>query len=268
MNYRSLTIDRVDSVATVRMKPLRVSFNLKPFAEIHEEMGHALSMLRIDDGVRVVVLTGEEDGEFMVPPRSSDYTSEGQHSRLGDPKAEWGRFTGVIRAHQAVAEMEKPVISKVNGDAMGFGQSLMFNSDFIVARDDAKVCDMHMSLGEATTTGTQEKVGPSYSNVPGDGAMSFAPFFMSPVKVKEYMMLGTAISTAELARLGMINYAVPLAELDGKVDELVRGLLQRAPDILAFTKRTLNRRIAQHMNMTLDTALAYQLFNFRQHTQK
>ncbi len=42
-------------------------------------------------------------------------------------------------AHQAIAEMEKSVISCVNGDAFGFGQSLMFNSDLIVARLDAKV---------------------------------------------------------------------------------------------------------------------------------
>lgn len=266
MDYRALSIDRKGAVATVRIKPLRVSFNLKPYAEIHEEMGHALSMLRIDDDVRVVVLTGEEDGEFMVPPPSREYSREGQQSRLGDPRAEWGRFTGVIRAHQAVAEMEKPVIAKVNGDAMGFGQSLMFNSDLIIARDDAKVCDMHMSLGEATTSSGGDKVGPGYSNVPGDGAMSFAPFFMSPVKAKEYMLLGTAIGTAELARLGMINCAVPLAQLDAKVDEYVEQLLRRAADVIAFTKRTLNRRIAQHMNMTLDTALAYQLFNFRQHT--
>ncbi|WP_454689139.1 enoyl-CoA hydratase/isomerase family protein [Achromobacter aloeverae] len=268
MEYRALSIERKEGVATVRIRPLRISFSLEPYAEVHEEMGHALSMLRVDDAVRVVVLTGEEDGEFMVPPPSKSYNKEGQHSRLGDPRAEWGRFTGVIRAHQAIAEMEKPVISKVNGDAMGFGQSLMFNSDFIIARDDAVVCDMHMSLGEATTSQTGEKVGPGYSNVPGDGAMSFVPFFMSPVKAKEYMLLGRPIGTAELARLGMINSAVPLAQLDTEVDEYVQQLLRRAADVLAFTKRTLNRRIAQHMNMTLDMALAYQLFNFRQHTDK
>jgi len=266
MEFRSLTIDQRGPVATVRMKPLRVSFNLQPYAEIHEEMGQALSGLRVDDSVRIVILTGEEDGEFMVPPPASEYRSDGQNSRLRDPKAEWGRFTGVIRAHQAIAEMEKPVISKVNGDAMGFGQSLMFNSDLIIARDDAKVCDMHMSLGEATKTGSSEGVGPRFSNVPGDGALSFITFFMSPVKAKEYMLLGTEISTLELARLGMINYAVPLAELDAKVDEVVEQLLRRATDILAFTKRILNRRIVQHMNLTLDPAVGYQLFNFRQHT--
>ncbi len=263
--FRALTVERQGPVATVRMKPLRVSFNLQPYAEIHEEMGLAMSQLRIDDDIRIVILTGEVDGEFMVPPPTSEYRSgDKQSGRLGDPRAEWGRFHGIIRAHQAVAEMEKPVIAKVNGDAMGFGQSLLFNCDFVIARDDAKVCDMHLSLGEARTSAGGEPVGPAYSLMPGDGALSFVTLFMTPTMAKEYIMLGTEISTVELARLKMINQAVPMADLDRAVDELVHKLLARSREVLAYTKRVLNRRVVDNLNSTLDPAVAYQLFNFRQ----
>jgi enoyl-CoA hydratase/carnithine racemase len=261
--YRALTISRSDGVATVRMRPLRVSMNLQPFAEIHEEMGQAMSELRTDDDVRLVVLTGEEDGEFLMPPPTSQYANGSQSGRLGNPRGEWGRFTGIIRAHQAVAEMEKPVISKVNGDAMGFGQSLMFNSDLVIAREDAKICDMHLALGETVPSAGGEPVGPPYSLVPGDGALSFVSQFMSPTKAKEYFFLSEEYRGRQLADAGMINAAVPLAELDAAVDSLVERLLRRSADVLAFTKRILNRRVVAEMNQTLDPAVAYQLFDFR-----
>ncbi|MBX9472381.1 enoyl-CoA hydratase/isomerase family protein [Microcella sp.] len=261
--YRAISIARTGGVATVRMKPLRVSMNLVPYAEIHHEMGRALSELRLDDDIRIVVLTGEEDGEFLVPPPTDNYRSGSQNGRLGSPRGEWERFTGIIRAHQAVAEMEKVVISKVNGDAMGFGQSLMFNSDLVVAREDAKICDMHLALGETMPTHGNEPVGPHYSLVPGDGALSFVSQFMSPPKVKEYFFLSEEYTGAELAATGMINTAVPLAELDAAVDDLIARLLRRSADVLAFTKRVLNRRVVTDMNATLDPAVAYQLFDFR-----
>jgi enoyl-CoA hydratase len=262
-DYRAITIDRADGVATVKMRPLRVSMNLEPYAEIHDEMGRALSELRIDDDIRIVVITGEEDGEFLVPPPTSNYASGSQNGRLGNPKGEWERFTGIIRAHQAAAEMEKVVISKVNGDAMGFGQSLMFNSDLVIAREDAKICDMHLALGETMPTNGDAPVGPPYSLVPGDGALSFVPQFMSPPKAKEYFFLSEEYTGAQLAAAGMINAAVPLAELDAAVDDLVARLLRRSADVLAFTKRVLNRRVVADMNATLDPAVAYQLFDFR-----
>jgi enoyl-CoA hydratase len=262
-DFRALSIAREGGVATVSMRPLRESMNLKPYAEIHEEMGLALSQLRVDDSVRIVTLTGEVDGEFLVPPPTSQYANGDQSGRLGDPKGEWGRFTGIIRAHQAAAEMEKPVISRVNGDAMGFGQSLMFNSDLVIAREDAKICDMHLALGTTIPSSGGEPVGPPYSLVPGDGALSFVPQFMSPPKAKEYFFLSEEYTGAQLAAAGMINAAVPMDELDAAVDALVEKLLARSADVLAFTKRILNRRVVADMNATLDPAVAYQLFDFR-----
>jgi enoyl-CoA hydratase/carnithine racemase len=247
------------------MLPLRISFNLKPYAEIHDEMGRALSELRLDDTIRVVVLTGDEDGEFLVPPPTDQYAATGRQSeRLADPAAEWARFTGVIRAHQAAAEMEKPVIARVNGDAMGFGQSLMFNSDIIVARQDAKICDMHLGLGETTTSGTKTRVGPPYSLMPGDGGLSLVPLYMTPAVAKEYLLLSTEYTARDLADRGIINHAVDAAKLDEVTDDIISRLLRRSADVLAWTKRVANRHLVDQLSRTLDAAVAYQLFNFRQ----
>jgi hypothetical protein len=51
----------------------------------------------VDEQVRIVILTGEQDGEFLMPPAKSDYVRGVQDARLADPASEWGRFTGCIR---------------------------------------------------------------------------------------------------------------------------------------------------------------------------
>jgi enoyl-CoA hydratase len=262
MEYRAVIIEKNGPVATLRLRPLRLSFNLKPYAEIHEEVGLALSELRLDDDLRIIVITGEEDGAFLVPPTAAEYRDGGQSDRLKDPKSEWGRFTGCIRAHEALVEMEQIVIAKVNGDAFGFGQSIMFNSDFIVAREDAKICDLHLAMGSATHNGQQ--VGPHAGMTPGDGALGPAPFFMTPTQAKEYFLLGGELTMKELVQMGVVNRAVPLDQLNAETDKLIAALLARPRNVLAFTKRVLNRRMAANQSLTLDASLGYQMFNLRE----
>jgi enoyl-CoA hydratase len=263
-NYRSLLLDQQGPVATVRLRPITESFRLTPPAEVHEEVGHVMSTLRIDDSVRIVVLTGEVDGEFVIPPLTSAYRGGSHSSRLADPRTEWGRGTGVIRAHQAMAEMEKPIIAKVNGDAIGFGSSLMFNCDLIVARADAKICDMHLGLGKVRPSRGGEPVGPHFSMYPGDGGLSVVPLFMSPVRAKEYLFLAREYTAEQMNELGWINAAVPADDLDDVVDNLVEQLLERSADVLAYAKRVANRRVVDHLNLTLDAAAAYEHVSIRQ----
>lgn len=85
------------------------------------------------------------------------------------------------------------------------------------------------------------------------------PLYMSPCKAKEYLMLSQPYTGAELAQLGIINYAVPATELDAKVDDLVQRLLKRGAYALARTKRLVNRRVVSQLNLTLDAGVAYEM---------
>ena len=77
-------------------------------------------------------------------------------------------------------------------------------------------------------------------------------------------MLGKRFTAQDLAELGIVNYAVPEAELDAKVDEIVQALLRRSSFALAWTKRIANRRIADQLNLALDASAAYEMVNFLQ----
>ena len=115
-----------------------------------------------------------------------------------------------MRCHQTMAEIEKPIVAKVSGDAAGFGSSLMFNSDIIVAREDVRIMDHHMSgVFTANYSGVMKEGGHEFSSIPGDGGVSLVPLFMTPARAKEYLMLAKPYTAKELADLGIINYAVP-----------------------------------------------------------
>jgi len=272
--YTTLRVTRRDQVATVTMflgrelnkttKPTRSkSARPRPPAEPAADLAAVMTELRQDDSVRVVVLTGSE-GQFKIPNSKDFYHSQkGRVTGLADPATAWRVFSAIIRCHQTMAEMEKPIVAKVNGDAIGFGSSIAFACDLIIACEDAKFMDHHMGgVFTSNYSGRMLEGGHDFSTVPGDGGLSLVPLFMSPCRAKEYLMLAQPYEARELARLGIINYAVPTKELDRRVEDIVARLLSRGAYPLAMAKRVANRQIVQQLNMTLDAGIGYEMVSF------
>jgi enoyl-CoA hydratase len=262
-DYGSFEIELADAVATIKLLPAKVAYALTPPADAHLEIPSVIEELRIDDGIRVIVLTGAYDGEFLVPPAVDYFSSPDAERRLADPYGAWRFGQGIVRCFNAMTECEKPIIAKVNGDAIGFGQSLMLGTDLILAREDAIISDVHMGKGDVQTSSGRH-VGPAYGLAPGDGAGGLISLFMTPTQAKEYMMLCTSPKASELAEARIINRAVPADQLDAVTDDFVQRLLSRSAFALAWTKRILNRRVSHHINMTMDASVVYQQLNIAQ----
>ena len=156
----------------------------------------------------------------------------------------------------------------MNGDAIGFGSSIAFACDLIVAAKGAVFCDTHLAMDErehlkapplAVDAAAAASAPPPAGIVPGDGAISVVQRFFSPAVAKEYLMLARPFTGAELAVSGAINDAVPERQLDDTVGDLVARLLARSAYALAWTKRTANRAVAAELNRSLDGSLAYEL---------
>jgi enoyl-CoA hydratase len=255
--YSDLEITRAGQVATIAMLPSGdVQYEgeqKRVFFPKHKQLGLALNELRGDNDVRVIVLTGLGD-VFFVPPSGAP----GPKARH-NPGEDWDLTVGLARTPQAFIETEKPIIAKVNGPAIGFGSSLVFACDLIVAREDTVIADYHLGMGE--TGFGRSDVGV----VPGDGGSVFVPLHMPPAIAKEYLFLARQYTGAELLELGIINRAVPADRLDAEVDELCQRLLRRSAHALAFSKRVVNRRIADNFNLTFDSAWAYEMAGFYMH---
>ena len=72
------------------------------------------------------MITGREDGEFYSVPPATHYATPGTLDRI-NPLKRPGGFAGPSHypdAIETLAQIEKPVIAKVNGDVIGFGQSV------------------------------------------------------------------------------------------------------------------------------------------------
>jgi enoyl-CoA hydratase len=253
LHLESCRLAKEGEVAIVTIIPPR---NLKAgTADLHWELGEVFSALRGDTSTRVVVLTGE-DGEFYEPMGGDFYDTPELREYVSDPPHSYKTFTGVVRVHQAMAELEKPIVGKVNGNAMGFGSSLVYACDLTISDEDAEIIDIHLGMGEHP--------GPNFGIVTGDGGSALVPLHFSPAIAKEVLFLAKPFTGRDLADMNVINYAVPASELDAKTDEIVAALLRRSAFALAWTKRTANRIVAHHLNMTLDAAAAYEMVNFLQ----
>jgi len=261
-DYSLLEIQRDGQIATIALKRIekhlhqQQSAGKRGGAQRASQVGHALNELRDDNDIRVIVITGKDD-VFTIPP-----TSYGHH---GDPGNDWDILSGVTRAVEAMCTIEKPVIAKVNGHAIGFGANLVLACDFIIAREDAVIADHHMSCGELVIDG-EVRGSAEHCMVTGDGGAVFAPLKMPHNIAKEYLMLARPFTAKELAAMGVVNYAVPASELDAKTDEIALRLLKRNAYALALCKRALNKQALASFNLVHDAALGYEFLNFYMQT--
>ena len=252
-------IERDGQIATIVLKRLEKAARDRKRpggSQRAAEVARALGVLRDDNSIRVIVVTGKED-VFTIPP-----SSYGHH---GNPGSDWDIMQGVTRAVEALCTIEKPVIAKVNGHAVGFGANLVLGCDFIVAREDAIIADHHMSAGELIIDG-ERKGSADHCMVTGDGGAVFAPLKMPMNMAKEYLMLARPFTAKELAGMGVVNYAVPADQLDAKCDEIAQRLLKRNAYALALTKRVLNKQLLANFNLVHDASLGYEFLNFYMQT--
>lgn len=255
-HYSDLAVTLDGPVATIAMAPAgdtqyeRHGGRVPQFHPKHRQVGQCVAQLRLDTSVRVIVLTGAGD-TFFVPPSTSP-GGGGGHTPVGD----WELTQAVSNTILAMLECEKPIIARVNGDAIGFGSSLVFASDFAVAVEDCTVADHHLGMGELAYGRSDVGV------VPGDGGMVVVPPVMPPARAREYLMLAQPWSARELADHGYISRAVPAEALDATVSEFTRRVLARPMHAVGWTKRALNRDLVARYALTFDVAWAYELAGF------
>ncbi|HVW33221.1 MAG TPA: enoyl-CoA hydratase/isomerase family protein [Acidimicrobiia bacterium] len=271
MTLSAVEVVRSGPIGTIRIKPVQEtieeSIGVAGYVEVHLAVAQALEELRWDDTVRIVVLTGQRDGQFHVAPAPDHYDEPSHRNRLNPltwKRGPWSRTNGSRRAIEALVLTEKPVIARLNGDAIGFGQSLMFGCDLIVAREDAVISDVHMGLGEVTDH-TGARRGFPFGLVPGDGALAFVPVSLPPTKAKEYLFLAKSYTARELAAMNIVNYAVPMEELDAVLDDLTGQLLARPARALAMTKRACNKHIINQWNLAFELGLSWEEQNLFTH---
>ncbi len=220
MSFETIILEKENGVATLSLNRPDVLNAINN--TMRRELLVALEDVEADDEVKVLVLTG----------KGKAFCSGGDVRGMG--KAE-----RMIKPHPIILKitnLEKPVISAVNGVAAGGGCNLALAADIIIASERASFIQSFVKIGL----------------VPDWGGMYFLPRLVGISKAKELMLTGDRISAKEAERIGMVNKVVPDEEFQDFIKEYSRQLAKGAPKSMAMIKKTLN---VTH-NSDIDTVLA------------
>jgi len=187
-------------------------------ARLHWELTQIWDTVAADDDTNVVVVTGA--GKAFSAGGDLNWV-EGQ---VGDP-------AGVQRIQKEAADivyrllaLEKPVISAINGVAVGAGLAVALMADISVMSETAKFTDGHVKLGVGA----------------GDHAAIIWPLLCGMSKAKYYLMTAEFINGVEAERMGMVSLCLPLEEVLPKAMEIADKLAAGSQQAIRGTKSTLN----------------------------
>jgi 2-(1,2-epoxy-1,2-dihydrophenyl)acetyl-CoA isomerase len=188
-----------------------------------------------DDGVRAVLITGAGRA-FSSGADLKDLSAREERTPAGRPdvrKVLRERYHPIITG---IREMPKPVVSAVNGPAVGIGLSLALAADLVVARESAYFLLAFVNIGL----------------VPDGGSSLFVPSRVGMARASEMAMLGEPIPARQALEWGLINRVYADAEFETKADELLRRLAAGPTRSYAGTKRQLNHWLYTRMDEQLE----------------
>lgn len=123
-----------------------------------------------------------------------------------------------------MVNLDKPIISAINGPAVGSGAALALIADISIAAEDAKIFDGHTTVGV----------------VSGDHSVLNWPLLCGMAKAKYYLLLNEPLTGAQAAEIGLVSMAVPKEKLMDTALEVATRLSNGSQEAIRGTKHTLN----------------------------
>jgi enoyl-CoA hydratase len=238
-SYRCIKAERAGRVLTLTINRPEVLNAVN--AALHEELSRIFYDVASDPQTDVIVLTGA--GRAFCAGGDIDWMQEGIDRPEGfeDTAAEGKKIVfGLL-------DCEKPIICRLNGDAVGLGATIALFCDVIIAADTARIGDPHVRVGL----------------VAGDGGAVIWPQLIGFARAKEFLMTGDLIAAPEAARIGLINHAVPAAALDARVGALAGKLANGATKAIRWSKVSVNIALRQLAHSIMDASLGYEIVSNR-----
>jgi len=218
---RVVTINRPDELNAVNLP-------------LHWALANVWRQLSADSGAKVVILTGA--GRAFSAGGDLDWIT----TFLDDPVA---RDESLREGAQIIEELLRfplPVISAVNGPAVGLACSVAVLSDILLISDRAFLMDPHVSVGL----------------VAGDGGAAFWPLLTPILRSREYLYTGDRIPAATAVELGLASRVVPAADLLDSARQLAERLAAQPQQALRSTKRVANMYLAQALAGAMQAGFA------------
>jgi 2-(1,2-epoxy-1,2-dihydrophenyl)acetyl-CoA isomerase len=201
------------------------SFNKALAMKVQE----ALDDCEIDEGVRVIVLTGE--GKAFCAGQDLAEATDPNGPPLKDIVGQ--HYNPIITR---LRKIDKPIIAAVNGVAAGAGANIALACDIVIAKNSAKFIQAFSAIGL----------------IPDSGGTYFLPRLIGKQKALALMMTGDRVSAEEAERMNMIYKAIQDEDFDAYVEGFVAKIAQMPTYGLGLTKKAVNESFNNSLKEQLD----------------
>jgi enoyl-CoA hydratase len=223
---------------------LRLTFNRPETynsvdAETHTQLTNIWRDINNDPDINAVIVTGagkafSAGGDFELIK-----------SILDNPVARMATWKEAKDLVYNVINCNKPIISAINGVAVGAGLVVGILADVSIAGKSARIVDGHTRLGVAA----------------GDVACIIWPLLCGLAKAKYYLLTCKPLSGEEAERIGLVSLCVEDADLQKTALDVAEDLSNGAQSAIRWTKYALNNWL--RINGPLfDTSTALEILGF------
>ena len=236
--YQHIIVEITDGVALLTLNRPEV-FNATNF-RLHNELTRIWPDIGRDPEVRVAVVTGAGNafsagGDFEMIEKA-----------MGNPEVIAQNMQEANDIVYNMIALDKPVVSAINGVAVGAGLAVALLADISIASEKARFTDGHVRLGVAA----------------GDHAALIWPLLMSMAKAKYYLLTCDFLDGKEAERIGLVSLVVPHEELMTKAMEVAHKLADGPQPAIRFTKKALNQWLRLGAHTAFDYSLALEMLGF------
>jgi 3-hydroxypropionyl-coenzyme A dehydratase len=163
--------------------------------EIMTELSQAIDIVSMDDGIKVIIITGTGERSFCAG-------ADIRYVVNVDPIEAERYATFIHTLLNKIENLQKPVIAAINGYALGGGCELALACDIRIASSNAKIGQTEVTIGIP----------------PGWGGTQRVLRIVGPAKAKELIYTGKMMTAEEAEQIGLVNKVVSLtAEEEGIV---------------------------------------------------
>ena len=216
--YRALTLERQDNGILLITTSEPETQPVQTAARRHWEVAQLWRDFADDPELRVAVVTGRGELFWQYPSPDEMFNDPGNYDRIVTLIKE-----GLANVHGMV-NCDKPIVSAINGEAMGTGLVIALLADVSVAAEDAHLLDGHIPNGLAA----------------GDLAVMIWPLLCGMAKAKYYLLASEDLTGKVAERIGLVSVAVPRAEVLDRAMEIAQQMAVSPQHALRWTKRSLN----------------------------
>ncbi len=243
MKYEHIEVTREGWIVTLKLNRPETRNSMTP--AMGDEIAHAVSELKKDAAVRVVVVRGagkafSSGGDLGMLARDTGLVAGGEGPTMaGSPRDFYTRFL-------SITELPVPTIAAINGHAIGAGLCL------------ALACDLRIAVRSA-------KMGLTFTRLgihPGMGATYFLPRLVGTSRACDLLFTGRVFGAEEAERLGIVNRVAHEDEFEAATRAWAQEIASAGPIAVRLVKRAIYRGVHHSLAEMLDFESLQQSWTF------